>query len=342
VLANSIYYWGTIRKIVTGFGSLFSDISIIRTDDTVNPPVLKQIKVPLSYGPKEKWFYRTKQNPTLGVDDGVEMVLPRMSFEINGYVYDTSRKLTSTGRTVKVLTNDNTVVKAQFNPVPYNIGFTLNIATKTIEDGHMIIEQILPFFTPDYTFTITDIPELALKKDISIVLNGFQQQDTWDSEFTERRTITWEFSFTAKAYLYPPTKLTKVIVEADVNYTIDGPNAGSLSSIKTIPYPTGANAETVTSATDIRIDGTVKVLVTPSATTLAVNQSKQFTINVINTSDPTFTASLTPNVGTAVIVGDKVTYTAPSSTVSQQVITLRTTSHDDPTKFAEATILLTP
>src|ERR1044072_7699668 len=142
MLQNNPYYWGTIRKVVVAFGTIFSDIHIVREDKNGNP--VQAIQVPCEFGPKEKWMTGNVQNPMPGVDDSVSMLLPRMSYEITGFTYDSERKLTSTGRTVQAVTNSNKVLMAQYNPVPYNIGFVLNVGTKTVEDGLMIIEQIIP------------------------------------------------------------------------------------------------------------------------------------------------------------------------------------------------------
>jgi hypothetical protein len=221
MLQNLPYYWGTIRKVVVAFGAIFSDIHIVREDKDGN--LVQTIQVPCEFGPKEKWMTRNTQNPMPGVDDQVEMVLPRMSYEVNGFTYDSVRKLTSTGKTVQAVTNNNKVLSSQFNPVPYNIGFTLNVMTKTIEDGLMIIEQILPFFTPDYTITVKDMPELDLLKDLPVILNNTTYEDTWDGQLKQRRNVTWTMQFIVKAYLYPPVGLKKINLQTDVNWRLNQP-----------------------------------------------------------------------------------------------------------------------
>ena len=228
MLQNNPYYWGTIRKVVVAFGAIFSDIHIVREDKDGNP--VQAIQVPCEFGPKEKWMTRNVQNPMPGVDDQVEMVLPRMSYEITGFTYDSERKLTSTGRTVKAVTNNTTVLSAQYNPVPYNIGFTFNIMTKTIEDGLMVVEQILPFFTPDYTISVKDMPELDLLKDIPVILNNVSYEDTWDGQFTQRRNVIWTLQFTVKAYLYPPVSLTKLNLQTTITWNLSNPPADELGT----------------------------------------------------------------------------------------------------------------
>jgi hypothetical protein len=214
MLQSNPFYWGTVRKVVIAFGAIFSDVHIVRSDKDGNP--VQTIEVPCEFGPKEKWMAHNIQNPMPGVDDSIEMLLPRISYEISGFTYDSERKLTSTGRTVQAVTQDNKVLMAQYNPVPYNVGFTLYIGTKTMEDSLMIVEQILPFFTPDYTITVKDIPELQLAKDLPIILNNVSYEDTWDGDLNQRRTVIWTLQFTVKAYLYPPVNIKKINIRADV------------------------------------------------------------------------------------------------------------------------------
>jgi hypothetical protein len=225
MLQNNPFYWGSIRKVVAAFGTIFADIHIVRTNK--NGDAVQAIQVPCEFGPHEKWLTNLLQNPTPGVDDQVEMVLPRLSYEINNFTYDSERKLTSTGRTVKVLTDGNKVLAKQFNPVPYNIGFQVNVMTKTIDDGLQIIEQILPFFTPDYSIPVKDVPEMGIEKDLMVVLNSTSCEDTWDGQFQQRRTVIWTLQFTVKAYLYPPVSLQNVNLQTNVKWHLDPPPAGA-------------------------------------------------------------------------------------------------------------------
>jgi T4-like virus Myoviridae tail sheath stabiliser len=236
MLQHNPFYWGTIRKVVVAFGAIFSDIHIWRMDKAGNP--VKKIEVPCEFGPKEKWMTLNQQNPMPGVDDQVEMVLPRMSYEITGFSYDSDRKLTSTGNTVRVVANDKKAIKTQMNPVPYNVSFNLNIMVKTMEDGLMVVEQILPFFTPDYTVTVKDIPDLELSKDIPIILNSVNYEDTWDGAANTRRTVIWTLGFTAKAYLYPPVGLSKLNLKTNVVWHLSQSMTADVSAMDIItPSP---------------------------------------------------------------------------------------------------------
>lgn len=208
-MLNNSFYHGTIRKYVALFGTLFNDIYINRTmaDGTIST-----MKVPLSYGPKDKALARLDSNPNLS--NPIAITLPRMGFEITSMSYDAARKLQTIQKNVKQGTG---FAKRQYVPVPYNITFTLFCMVKNAEDGTKIIEQILPYFTPDWTPTVNLIPEMDLTYDIPIILLSVLPQDTYDGDFKERRAITWTMDFIMKAYIFGPVKESGVITLADAN-----------------------------------------------------------------------------------------------------------------------------
>jgi hypothetical protein len=207
-----------MRKYVILFGTLFNDIHITRTDAAGNTTSL--LKVPISYGPKEKMLTRLLSDPEIQRQSAI--TLPRMSFELTGISYDLSRKLNSLGKiSVNSPTNKNKV-KYQYNPVPYNFNFTLAVYVKNAEDGTKIMEQILPFFTPDWTSTVSLIPELNLNMDIPVILNNVTVQDNYDGKFTERSALIWTLNFTLKGYIYGPIKSNSVIKFANTTFYIPG------------------------------------------------------------------------------------------------------------------------
>ena len=211
------FYFSTIRKYVTLFGTLFDDISIIRTNK--DGKLTAVIKVPITYAPKEKMLARLEQDPAIDRQTAVPP-LPFMSFEMTEMKYDSTRKLNTIGKVVTANNQVNNSYKYQYNPVPYNIGFRLYIYVKNAEDGTKIVEQILPFFTPDFTTTLKLIPELGIHMDIPTVMNSIQQTDTYDGNFIERRAILWTLDFTVKGYIYGPIKKAPVILFANtVFYT---------------------------------------------------------------------------------------------------------------------------
>jgi len=213
------FYFSTIRKYVILFGKLFNDIHVTRTDASGNTGSL--LKVPLSYAPKEKMMTRFDNDP--GIDREAAVILPRMSFEMQTLSYDASRKLNTLG---KVTVKDTTAnkLKYQYNPVPYNFDFTLYVYVKNAEDGTKIIEQILPFFTPEWTSTVSLIPELGINMDIPIILNSVTTEDTYDGDFKTRRALIWTLNFTLKGYIYGPIRRNAVIKFANTTFYIPDPS----------------------------------------------------------------------------------------------------------------------
>jgi hypothetical protein len=224
-MLGQTFYFSTIRKYVIVFGTLFNDVRISRHD--ANNNLVDFIKVPLSYAPKEKMLARLENDPN--IDRPFSTLLPRMSFEISGIEYDGDRKLHTVGRVVVKDTNSNKS-KSQYNPVPYNINFTLYVYAKNAEDGTKIVEQILPFFTPDWTPTVNLIPEMNVKMDIPVVLNNISIEDTYEGDFKTRRAIIWTLNFTLKGYIYGPIKTSSVIKFANTTFYIASTPDGQIQS----------------------------------------------------------------------------------------------------------------
>mgnify|MGYP003339332321 CR=1 FL=1 len=216
---NNPYYFSIIRKYVILFGTLFNDIRITRSDSSGN---LKDvIRVPITYAPKDKMIVRVTQDPN--IDRQAAIQLPFISFEISGIEYDGGRKLPSVNRVVATnasISNNN--LNYQYVPVPYNIGFTLTVYVKNAEDGTKIIEQILPYFTPDWTVTANMIPEMNVKMDIPVILDRVSINDSYDGDFKVRRALTWTLDFTLKGYVYGPVKNSKIIKFANVEFFDSG------------------------------------------------------------------------------------------------------------------------
>ena len=208
---GTYFYHQTSRKMVVAFGSLFNNIEVRRTDSA--DAVVEVIKIPLSYGPKDKMLVRISQDPSL--NPKVALTVPRMGFELTSMTYDGVRKLNTMGRNVK---KGTTGLKKQFNPVPYNWDFSLYVFVKNAEDGTQILEQILPFFTPDFTVTMTLISGMTVKMDIPLVLNSVTSEDSYEGDFATRRSIIWTLSFLMKGFLYPSvTDNAKVITSSVVD-----------------------------------------------------------------------------------------------------------------------------
>lgn len=210
---NNPFYFSIIRKYITLFGSLFSEIQITRTD---SGGVLQDLMiVPITYGPKDKMLTRINQDPN--IDRPSALTLPIMSFEINGIQYDSSRKLNTVNR-ISLTNPENTAQKNYtYSPVPYNIDFILSIYVKNSEDGTKIIEQILPYFTPDWTSTVHLIPELNLVLDVPVILNTVELSDLYEGQFEARRVLIWTLNFTLKGQIYGPVQTANIIKFSNTN-----------------------------------------------------------------------------------------------------------------------------
>jgi len=201
MLNNPHFYNRSIRKIVVAFGTIFNDIQLVRyTKDGLTPK--ETFKVPLSYGSKEKYLTRITSDPNL--TKSVLTVLPRISFELTGMSYDADRKKQSTLQNFAI-TNGNALLR-QYTPIPYNFDFSMSIYVRNTEDGAQIVEQILPFFTPDFTVSVDFIPTMNQKYDLPIMLNSVTNETTYEGDFMDTRLIIWNLEFTVKGYIFPPIK----------------------------------------------------------------------------------------------------------------------------------------
>ena len=201
------FYHGTMRKYVVVFGNMFNGIYVQRFNSSDER--IQTLKVPIAYGPKEKFLVRLAQDPNL--DQDVAVSLPRMGFEMTGINYAANRKLPSTYKHSKVDRNDVTKLTTQYVPVPYDIQFTLSIFVKNADDGTQILEQILPYFQPEWTNNMNLIPEMDLTYDVPCILNDVNVEDTYEGDFAARRALIWNLNFTMKGYVFGPTSTTGTI-----------------------------------------------------------------------------------------------------------------------------------
>jgi hypothetical protein len=206
MLGNSPYYHQLTRKAVVLFGRLFDDIIVVRKNDQTGSEI-NRFRVPLVYSPKEKMVTRIFSDPDLLRQ--IQVMLPRMGFEITGITYDASRKQNSLLKAAR--SNTTTHVSASYMGVPYDINFQLNIYTRNIDDGTQIVEQILPFFNPDFTVTTNMIPDLGMYKDVPIILNNISNDIQYEGDYDSVRYVNWTLNFTMKMYYYGPISYPKII-----------------------------------------------------------------------------------------------------------------------------------
>ena len=204
------FYNEILRRTIISFGTLFNGITVKQDDST--------IKVPLAYGPTQKFLARLEQSPDL--NKATAITLPRMSFEFTGLTYDPARKVTTTQQfTVKDPDTGKDSKKA-YLPVPYNMQFELAIMCKLNDDALQITEQILPYFQPAYNVTVNLVSSIKEKRDIPIVLENITMQDDYEGDFTQRRVLLYTLRFTAKTYLFGPVSDASkdIIKKSTVNY----------------------------------------------------------------------------------------------------------------------------
>jgi len=197
-MLGTYYYHEIIRKTIISFGTLFNDLNIKHKDSSGG--VVSQLKVPLAYGPTQKFLARLEQQANL--DKPVQITMPRMSFEMTSIAYDSTRKSGIT-QTLKAVDGNNNMKKV-FMPVPYNIGFELSILSKLNDDALQIVEQILPYFQPSFNITVDLVESIGEKRDIPVVLNSVNFQDDYEGDFSTRRSLIYTLRFTAKTYLFGP------------------------------------------------------------------------------------------------------------------------------------------
>jgi len=242
MLNNTAFYHKVFRRAIVAFGTMFSDIKVHRHDNEGN--LVQTIAVPIAQAPKEKWIVRVDSDPAL--DNHTYTTLPRMSFEITGISYDSTRKV---GRMNKISAPGTTTRDYVFAPVPYNLDISLYILTKTQEDAFQIVEQILPFFTPEFTLGVKSVDNLELVTDMPIILNSVQQQDDYDGDFQTRRFVTYTLTFTLKLNMFGPTNEGKIITRTIVDIgDIDNSSIDPLQAVTfdTVGDPTDGSSVTTT------------------------------------------------------------------------------------------------
>lgn len=261
---NQTFYHDTIRKYVILFGTIFNDVYVQKTE---GGEVIRNYKVPISYGPKEKFLVRIEQDPNLNKPFAIQ--LPRMAFEMTKLSYAAERKLPTINKISVVDPTDPNKLLYQYVPTPYDFNFTLHIMVKRADDGTRILEQILPYFTPDWTPTMNLDSTMRHKYDIPIILNNVNMTDTYEGNFTERRALTWTLDFTLKGYVFGPTRSASQIKTSTINiYNVgtDGAMSSAVANtpiydtITTIPVVTGKTLSEIEADDDYTFSQTINQL----------------------------------------------------------------------------------
>jgi len=216
-MLGTTFYHGTVRKITVAFGTLFNNIHIQRKDRKGN--LEQDIIVPISYETKEKFIARLIQSHHIDDKPDVRTIIPRIGFVMNGMSFDEDRKLNTMNewRHQDIDSNGDVFRDMVRSPMPYNFDFTVDIYTKHIDDALQIIEQILPYFHPDFNITIKDIPELDVVKDVPVILNSVSSDVQSEGPLVDRRIVNWTLEFTVKGYIYPPSRLKGKVIRKVMN-----------------------------------------------------------------------------------------------------------------------------
>lgn len=208
---GNAFYHGSARKLIVAFGSVFNNLHVQRAQQD---GTTKDIKVPLIYESQKKYMAQLNKDPT-------NRQVPRAGFIMNGMTMDLGRGQNQMN-TWRTQADDGLSAQMMYAPVPYNYSFTLDIYVDYMDDGLQIIEQILPYFQPEFNIVVEDVPELNIKRDVPIQLESVEMVDSFEGDFGEFRIVNWQLNFTVQGFIYPPITDQKVIKKIITNYSFDG------------------------------------------------------------------------------------------------------------------------
>lgn len=266
------FYNGVIRKYVIYFGTLFNDIEIDREDSSGN--VIQQIRVPIAYGPKEKYIARIEAVGE-NLERKVALRLPAMSFEMTGFQYASERRLNPNKNILRINSSESNVLRSVSTPTPFDITFQLSVFVRNAEDGVRILEQILPYFTPEFTASLKLLDGLDYSVDVPVVFNGLSTEDTYEGDFDTRRVLIHTLDFTMKAYVFGPVNNKKGIIKAaNTQFIIDTSATGSFNLANEL----FASEVVVTPGLDANGDPTTNSSVTVDKSTIAANDNYDYII----------------------------------------------------------------
>ena len=308
---GTYFYNETIKRSVSIFGTLFNNIYTkkIKEDGTV----LTRNLVPISYGPKQKFLARLTEDAKERDLNVTSINLPRMAFELTGFEYDATRQQNKLIRHSKTsLETDGTNRSYQYNPAPYNLNFTLSVLAKNMSDALQIVEQILPYFQPEYTVTMKMIDDMSDTRDVPIILNSVGLEDTYEGSFEERRVIEYTLEFTMKIYFFGPVytgSVIKNVVEREyINTDISGQfttseinESGLVKEVKHYEPAFGEKSNAVSDTTEVTFPTAINSSISVGDEVFGTNLSTNPTVSSI-ASD-----RLSVNLSSNVTLSDKTT-----------------------------------
>ena len=249
---GSQYYNQTLRRYIVMFGNMFNDMVVQRLSSS--NAVIQSIGVPLTYSPKEKYLARLAADPNL--DRSTAVQLPSLSFEMTNMTYDGTRRLTSTTQNIAHNSSDFNRSRSQYVPVPYNMNFVLYIYTRNADDAAQIVEQIIPYFGPEWTNRVNLIPSMGITLDIPTILNSISSEDNYEGDFMTRRTLIHTLDFTVRGYFFGPVRTSGIIKRTQIDL-----NVVAAQSNTDVLY--GIQSTAITDADIARTGRSSRVVVTP-------------------------------------------------------------------------------
>ena len=297
------FYNEILRRTIISFGTLFNAITIKQTNSSDS--IVNTIRVPLAYGPTQKFLARLEQQADL--NKSTSITLPRMSFEFIGMTYDPSRKVSTTQQYTVKDPDDGSESKKIYMPVPYNMQFELSIMSKLNDDALQIVEQILPFFQPSYNLTVELVESIQEKRDIPVILENITMQDDYEGDFTTRRVLLYTLRFTAKTYLFgPATSATKdIIKKASISYLTGTDTTNTTREVTYSTVPRAIKNYTGDAATTVAVDATKTAKLIEVESVSGLTAKSYIAIN----DEELFISSITGNKLTVKRAQDKTTAT---------------------------------
>ena len=297
------FYNEILRRTIISFGTLFNAITIKQTNSSDS--IVNTIRVPLAYGPTQKFLARLEQQADL--NKSTSITLPRMSFEFIGMTYDPSRKVSTTQQYTVKDPDDGSESKKIYMPVPYNMQFELSIMSKLNDDALQIVEQILPFFQPSYNLTVELVESIQEKRDIPVILENITMQDDYEGDFTTRRVLLYTLRFTAKTYLFgPATSATKdIIKKASISYLSGTDTTNTTREVTYSTVPRAIKNYTGDAATTVAVDATKTAKLIEVESVSGLTAKSYIAIN----DEELFISSITGNKLTVKRAQDKTTAT---------------------------------